>query len=161
MITTVIEIEIFHAQVTDSPGSVIDTTGALDGGGSAANSAVSIVGSTSSESIRGATVGVARNNSGGGGIGFHENGGLMVTGDHPRKRPLTTDRCAKRAKALLQVDVQAAISCTCELNLAQIAQKVTSNGAKAADCKQRRKCLEPDELFLHLGEARRLTRMLS
>lgn len=144
-----VEIEICHAEATDVLGSVTDAMGALDGGGSATNSAVSIVGSISSESIRGATVRVARDSSGGGGIGFHEKIKLMVTGDHPRKRPLTTGRCAKRVKALLQVEVQAAMSCTCELNLAQMAQKVTSSGAKAADCKQRRKCLEPGEIFSH------------
>jgi hypothetical protein len=38
-----------------------------------------------------------------------------------------------------------AILCTCQFNLAETAHKVISNGAKAADCKQRRKCLEMDE----------------
>jgi hypothetical protein len=51
--------------------------------------------------------------------------------------------------ALLQTSVRSAIPCTCELNLAEIAQKVMNNGANAADCKQKRKCLEMDKMFLH------------
>jgi len=50
---------------------------------------------------------------------------------------------------LLQTSVRSAIPRICELNLAEIAQNVSSNGAKAADCKQRRKCLKPSDVSLH------------
>lgn len=52
---------------------------------------------------------------------------------------------------MLQTSVRSATLCACQFNLAEIAQKVISNGAKAADCKQRRKCLEMDVMFCTVG----------
>ena len=53
-----------------------------------------------------------------------------------------------RVTASLQTNVRSAVPWICELNLAEMAQKVSSNGANAADCKQRRKCLNLGEIFL-------------
>ena len=50
--------------------------------------------------------------------------------------------------APLQASVRSATPRICELNLAEIAQKVSSNGANAADCRQRRKCLRMSEILL-------------
>jgi hypothetical protein len=79
-------------------------------------------------------------------LAFHND---QFDDDQQRKRPLTVEFCKSRVKALLQTNVSSAIHCVCELNLAETAQNVTSNGANAADCKHRRKCLKPDEAFSH------------
>ena len=49
--------------------------------------------------------------------------------------------------ALLHTSVRSATLCIWELNLAEMAQNVSSNGANAADCKQRRKCLKLGEIL--------------
>ena len=83
---------------------------------------------------------------------FREENKLTVT--RTRKRQLTAGFCNSFAKLLLQTRARLPISCSCESNLAEIAQNVTSNGANAADCKQRRKCLEQHEPFWHDQDGR-------
>jgi len=50
--------------------------------------------------------------------------------------------------APLQTSVRSATPWICELNLAEMAQNVSSKGANAADCRQRRKCLRMGEISL-------------
>ena len=53
--------------------------------------------------------------------------------------------------ALLQTSVRSATPWICELNLAEMAQNVSSNGANAADCRQRRKCLRRVRYYCTAG----------
>ena len=72
---------------------------------------------------------------------------LMTT--NQKKRLLTVAFCKSRVTAPPQTRVRSAIPWICELNLAEMAQNVSSNDANAADCKQRRKCLTLGEIFLY------------
>jgi len=103
-----------------SSGSGANTTDTLGGGGSTSGSIDFTVEPVSTAASNGVTTGTVGRRSREGGVdaGF----------------------CKNRVMALLQTNVRSAILRVCALNLAEIAQNVSSNGAKAADCRQRRKC---------------------
>jgi hypothetical protein len=137
-----VKVDICHTLATGVLGGRANTTGTLGGGGSVPGSTVSMVESTSAiatDEVKGGT---------GGDIDFRKNNQFGKQ-QIKEKLLLTPGFCERRVKALVQTNVSSAILCVCELNLAEIAHNVTSNGANAADCKHRRKCLNIGDMALY------------
>ena len=148
LLTGVIKVGICHPQATDVLGGGANATGTPGGVWPPSGSMVSMVGSTLTSAVGGVTVVTPRRRSGEGGVDFPREPSVLPT-TKPRQRSPTVDFCKSRVKVSLQADVSSTIPCICELNLADMAHNVSNNGANAADCKQRRKCLKLGKIFLH------------
>ena len=134
-----VKIDICHTSATGVPAGGANTTGTLGRDGSMSGSTVSMVGSTSTITADEIRVGTGVRRPRHGDVVFRKNN--QFGKQQIKKLFLTAGFCESRVKALLHTNMSSAIRCVCELNLAEIAQNVTSNGANAADCKHRRKCL--------------------